>query len=607
VASSVRPAASPPFADRAKASWRRALLWASAVFGVAALGLGAWPLYAAHTSAAALPPRVFLAGQEIPLGPDAEARALDVVRRYAKSQVAIRLTRGDVPEKRLFSRAAFGLAIDRARLALLVEAAERPTSALRRGLPPGARIDLPIPAVIGRDAALAVLLKLKDEVDRPPLDARFDLETKRLLPEQAGYFLDVFGTLAELDKAVSVGAPEVTAGSDKKPPRLVASQMGSVSFGEVLGWFETRYAIDKKHEARTFNLRLAASKLDGHVILPGETFDFNDVVGPRDEANGYKVAPVIAQGELVDGIGGGTCQIAGTLHGAAFFSGLDIVERRPHTRPSFYIKMGLDATVVYPTITLRLRNSFDHPVVLHETVRDGVVRAEILGPRRTRTVTFVRKIDEVLPFAEIERSDPKLPKGVKILAQRGIPGFRTHRYRVVREGAFAVRERWNDSYPPTNQIVRVGTAEGVSADGVEDDPHPEYVADDYLVLLQGPDVKGTVGSNGNGDKEVRDGGGMVELREAGRTGERGWTERAGFSHYASNRREKDDTERCTGDCPPDAEPLGAAAEHPEGWNTRRGVDTQKVARGASDRAERNARRSPERSQVRGRKAARARN
>ena len=115
------------------------------------------------------------------------------------------------------------------------------------------------------------------------------------------------------------------------------------------------------------------------MILPGETFDFNDVVGPRDEANGYKVAPVIAQGELVDGIGGGTCQIAGTLHGAAFFAGLDIVERHPHTRPSFYIKMGLDATVVYPTITLRLRNSFDHPVVLHETVRDGLVRAEVLG------------------------------------------------------------------------------------------------------------------------------------------------------------------------------------------------------------------------------------
>ena len=74
----------------------------------------------------------------------------------------------------------------------------------------------------------------------------------------------------------------------------------------MLGYFETNYSRSMRYQARTFNLRLAASKLDGYVLLPGETFDFNDVVGPRDEANGYKVAPVIAEGELVDGIGGGT-------------------------------------------------------------------------------------------------------------------------------------------------------------------------------------------------------------------------------------------------------------------------------------------------------------
>ena len=120
-------------------------------------------------------------------------------------------------------------------------------------------------------------------------------------------------------------------------PNVLSAELGNVTFDEVLGYFETRYTTDKKHEARTYNLRLAASKLDGHVIPPGATFDFNKVVGPRNEASGYKVAPVIAQGELVDGIGGGTCQIAGTLHGAVFFSGLEVLSRTPHTRPSAYI------------------------------------------------------------------------------------------------------------------------------------------------------------------------------------------------------------------------------------------------------------------------------
>src|SRR5262249_19566011 len=162
-----------------------------------------------------------------------------------------------------------------------------------------------------------------------------------------------------------------------------------------------------------------------------ETFDFNQVVGARNEANGYKVAPVIAQGELVDGIGGGTCQIAGTLHAAAFFAGLDLGDRKPHTRPSFYIKMGLDAAVAYPTVTLELKNPYPFPVVLHQTVQGGMVRAEVLGPRRTRDVTFARRIDDVVPFAEKDVPDPALPKGARELKQRGIPGFKVTRWRIV--------------------------------------------------------------------------------------------------------------------------------------------------------------------------------
>src|SRR5690606_38614959 len=111
-------------------------------------------------------------------------------------------------------------------------------------------------------------------------------------------------------------------------------------------------------------------------------------------ANGYRVAPVIAQGELVDGIGGGTCQTSGTLHAAAFFAGLTIVERVPHSRPSTYILLGLDAAVAYPAINFKLRYDFDFPIVLHETVKNGIVRAEILGPKRRRTVSFFRRIDE---------------------------------------------------------------------------------------------------------------------------------------------------------------------------------------------------------------------
>jgi len=255
--------------------------------------------------------------------------------------------------------------------------------------------------------------------------------------------------------------------------------------------------------------------------LPGEVFDFNEVVGPRDEANGYKVAPVIAEGELVDGIGGGTCQISGTLHGATLFAGLEIVERIPHTRPSSYIKMGLDATVAYPTLNFRVKNPFPFPVVLHQTVKGGVVRAEVLGPPRTRTVTVIRRIDAVIPYEEQERPDPELPSGQRVLGQRGVPGFKVHRYRIVREGDHAVRERFDDVYPPTAQIVRVGAGSATrDAKKVKHDPHPEYLADELLVMTQGPGIV-----DGEGQPETR------ESREPGTMGRAGWTRAAGMPYF----------------------------------------------------------------------------
>jgi hypothetical protein len=309
-------------------------LIASAILGAAALAVLAFPLRVFRGDATRPPPDVILAGQLIPMGPDGEARALEVIRRYARSTVTLELLRGEAPEKRPLSRAALGLEIDRVRLEALLRQARDPDSAMRRSAAPGQKLVLPIPVVLARGAALASLLKLKDEVDRGPLDARFDLETKRLMPEQAGFLLDVYGTLAALDAAAVSGAADVRAAYDRKLPRLVAAQRGGVSFGEVLGWFETRYAVDKKHEARTFNLRLAASKLDGHVVLPGETFDFNDVVGPRDEPTVTRSRRSSRQGGWSTASAEGRVR-SPALHGRGSSRG-STSSSATHTRPSLH-------------------------------------------------------------------------------------------------------------------------------------------------------------------------------------------------------------------------------------------------------------------------------
>jgi vancomycin resistance protein YoaR len=464
-------------------------------------------------------PAVELLGQPLALDEHAADRALEAVRRYVSGSFHIELPDGG--ERRL-SFGRLGVQIDKVRLSALVRDARDRTSPLCRTLRAAqqSRIALPVPVVLDRARSVQAVLALKDEFDRVPVDAKLDLEKRALLSEVEGRKLDVDATVAALEDALAAGKSSARLVFLGKKPRRAAKDLGHVSVDSVLGFFETNYDRSSKSAARTYNLRLAASKLDGYVLLPGEVFDFNEVVGPRDEANGYKVAPVIAEGELVDGIGGGTCQISGTLHGAAFFSGLDVVERYPHTRPSAYIKMGLDATVVYPTIDFRVRNPFDFPIVLHESVKNGVVRAEILGPRQPLTVTFIRRIIDAIPYEQVERPDDRLPRGVRVLSQRGVPGFKLVRYRILRDGDRALRERSNDTYPPTTQIIRVGTG-SMEKNSVkaEDDPHPEYAADELLVMTQGPDVPAP--KDHPGDR-------VIEDREPGRFGDAGWMAKAGM-------------------------------------------------------------------------------
>jgi len=507
--------------------WKRKSALSLAVAIAAGLGAGIVLLPRAHGPGEGnepLPDVSFL-GQRLSTDDTASKQALERARRYVAGKLSLELPDGT---KRELYLGELGAEIDKVRLSNLVRQAKDRTSMLVRGFAASGNagpLALPVPVSLNVEHASRALGRLKDELDRLPADARMDLEARKLVPEVMGRLLDLDASLLAIESALARGERSAKLAFLERRPRRVAAELGQVQIDAVLGYFETNYDRSERVQARSYNLRLAASKLDGTVLLPGEEFDFNDVVGPRDEANGYKVAPVIAEGELVDGIGGGTCQISGTLHGAAFFAGLSIVERYPHTRPSSYIKMGLDATVVYPTINFRLKNPFPFPVVLHETVKNGVVRAEILGPKRTRTVTLIRRIDSAIPYEEVERPDKTLPNGVRRLGQRGVAGFKLRRYRIVREGAHAVRERWDDTYPPTTQIVRVGTGD-MPKDSVkaEDDRHPEYLADELLVVTQG--------ESSDADEPSAERGSVTrESREAGRFGEKGWTEAAGMPYW----------------------------------------------------------------------------
>lgn len=418
--------------------------------------------------------------------------------------------------ERSVSAAALGMELDLPRWERLLADARHAEGGWQRS----ATVELAVPLTIDLARATALLVALKDELDRVPSDARLDLDHGGVVPERVGQLLDVDRSLLALREALELGHERGALAFETLAPRRLAAQLRDIDHGALLGAFETPYDAAARAEDRTFNLRLAASRLDGYVLLPGEEFSFNAVVGPRDEANGYRVAKVIARGELVDGIGGGTCQISGTLHTAALFAGLEIRERHPHTRPSSYIKLGFDAAVAYPSVDLRLGNPYDFPIVLRERVEAGRVRAEVRGARRPGAVTLIRRIDAAQPYIETTSVDPALPAGMRVLAQRGIPGFDLHRYRIRRTGFHAVRESFVDHYPPTPQLVRIGSAKSTGATGrPQQDPPPEYFADELLVLSQPAELEAP----------------PVEQRTPGRFATAGWAKSIGSPVWTPHR------------------------------------------------------------------------
>jgi vancomycin resistance protein YoaR len=329
------------------------------------------------------------------------------------------------------------------------------------------RLEVPLVLGIDADRARSYFQRLKGRVDRAARKPRLDLERRKVVAGRPGYRLRIYDALAAVETTLRAGKLRVAL-----PVTVTAAPGGTrydgLDISHELASFSTVYSQADKDRDRGHNLKVGAAKLDGFVLRPGEQLSYNEVVGPRTKAQGYRTAHVISQGELVDGMAGGSCQLSSTLFAASFFAGLDLVSSRPHTIPSSYIKMGLDATVAYGTTDLVIKNPYDFPIVVYFKVSQGRVTVRLLGKKRPfERVEFRRVIKKKEPFKEVVRKDPTLPQGVRIVAQRGVPGFVLERQRLLYQGKKAKPSRVEKRelrYPPTTQFVRLGTGK----------PNPEF-------------------------------------------------------------------------------------------------------------------------------------
>ena len=273
-----------------------------------------------------------------------------------------------------------------------------------------------------RERARAVLVKLAPRVHRPAVNAELDFRNHRRVESQSGRALDVEATLQAIEQASLVDSPVVDLKVLEVAPSVTSDMLADIDVTKVLASFETSFRY--KAGNRGVNIKTAAAYLDGTILAPGAELSFNQVVGPREESRGFVYAPVIVNDEMEPGVGGGVCQVATTLHAAAVYGLLDVEQRRSHSRPSGYAPLGLDATVIYGKVDLKLKNPYDTALIVHAYLPTRTsLRVELLGREPPGVVQHNYAVTEKTDFTRRVASKSFLAPGAQERKQKGTPGY----------------------------------------------------------------------------------------------------------------------------------------------------------------------------------------
>ncbi len=313
------------------------------------------------------------------------------------------------------------------------------------------RFDIPLFIRVPSNEISERLFDLKEELDEAPVAARRHLDTGEIEPHVTGRYIDAYAVSDAVLRAMRTGAKTVDLAPYLLVPAATEEAAKTVDVSVTLSSFETRFGGPP---GRDQNILRAAELIDGVVLLPGEELSFNALVGARSIENGFAYAPEIYKGEIRAGVGGGACQVASTLHAAAFFGGLEVVQRQNHSRPSAYIRPGLDATVSFPVLDLRVKNPFPFPVLVHAKAGKGALRFEILGHDQPVHVDLATETAGVFKYTrKIEKSAGLSDVKVK---QRGKNGMSIKRTKTTtaKSGETQVVVS-TDTYPATQEILQI--------------------------------------------------------------------------------------------------------------------------------------------------------
>lgn len=301
------------------------------------------------------------------------------------------------------------------------------------------------------------LQKIHEEIYKEPQDAYVQKNPTVVHPEVNG--IDFKISVEEAEELLKEDKEEYTIPLKITKPKKTINNLGEEAFPDLLATFSTRF--DGSNYNRNTNIKLAAKKVNGTVILPGEKFSFNTIVGSRTIEAGFKEGTAYVGGKVVPDVGGGVCQVSSIIYNTALLANMQIVERSNHMFTTGYVAASRDATVYYGSLDFVFKNSRKYPIKMVASANGGVCKVSIYGIKEEKEyeVIIQSKITSYINPTTIYKEDPTLEEGKEIVEQTAITGCRSEGYKILKLNGKIVSQTLlsKDTYKSRNKIVRRGT------------------------------------------------------------------------------------------------------------------------------------------------------
>ncbi len=207
-----------------------------------------------------------------------------------------------------------------------------------------------------------------------PQDATFDPKTYEVVEGKDGYGFDIEAVTAQLQQAAHGSTVEILFAPI--PPKITAQDLTGTLYRDTLATYTAAHESDND---RDVNLRLACEAINGKVLMPGQVFSYNEALGQRTAAKGYRPGKSYSGNETVETIGGGICQVSSALYYCALLSDLEILVRESHGFAPSYVPLGMDATVSWGSLDFRFRNNTQHPIRIEASAIGGKTTVTLIG------------------------------------------------------------------------------------------------------------------------------------------------------------------------------------------------------------------------------------